>query len=130
MILPLFWSSMGLTAARVQSNRLLTFTVMVSSDAEVRPARAAGVIDQDVNPAEGGQRLLNHSDHLCPVRHINRLNPAFLPQPLYPIRHIFGRAGIEIGNADVGSAMSQSEADGFADPLAAAGDNGHLAVQS
>src|SRR5579859_509764 len=116
-------------AERVHPHHPLHFQ-RVGVDDALAAAGDAGVVDQDVDVAEVGQHQLHHAHVVVPGLHRAGVGDRLAAEGLDGGHRLVGGVGVAaVVDGDVGAGLGQRQGHGAADAPAAAGDQGHAALE-
>src|SRR3989338_4851839 len=87
-----------------------------------------GVVDQDVDPAEAGERLPDHLSHLVLVPHIHADRQDIGKLPKLACR-LLEPLGVEVRDHDLGLLLRESPGGVLPDPLGRAGYDGYFSFK-
>jgi hypothetical protein len=88
------------------------------------------VVDQDVEPTEPINRILDELLGVIAPRDVRSLEHGFSPDGLYRTNRILRSRLAEVSDDNVRARLGQSYRDGFADPAARACDDSYAAIQA
>src|SRR5499433_3870751 len=90
----------------------------------------SGVVDQDIEPTEPGNRILDELLGVLTPRDVRSLEHGFSPDGLYRTNRSLPSRLVEISDDNLRARLGQSDRDGFADPAARARDDSYAAIQA
>ena len=93
-------------------------------------AEGGGIVDHDVEPAEGGGGLVDHGAGGCVVGNIDLPEDRLAAFSLDQAEGFLAMCRSTSGNDNSGAFTREGDRDGTADPLARAGDDGDFAGEA